>query len=97
MKKIKSSFSRWLNWSDRKNSIDCEFQVTEGLPLPVPNVNYDEQLRITKILKTLPVGGSFPVRSKLSNSVRKVAKVLFPEYKIVVKNFGSSHRVFRIA
>lgn len=94
---MKNLFSKWLNWSRKNKGINCEFQITKGLPMPIANVNYETQLRITEILKTLPVGGSFPVRSKLSNSVRKVAKVIFPEYKIVVKNFGSSHRVFRVA
>jgi len=75
---------------------DNLFPITEGLPQPIPNVKYTDQLRVIKTLDILPVGESFPVMKELVWTVRKMTRIYHPEYKIKVRNLGDSYRVFRI-
>jgi hypothetical protein len=97
MKKTKYLFKRWFRKTKKNEPIEGEFKITDGLPIPIKNVNYQDQLRIIKTLESFPTGDSFPIRNELVNPVRRVARDRFPEYKIVIKNFGTSHRVFRVA
>jgi len=84
----------------RNNKIqdkDCEFTISGSHPQPIRNVKYSDQLRVIRTLEKLPVGGSFPIRNELTYTVRKMARDYFPEYRITIRNFGTSMRVFRAA
>lgn len=97
MKKTRNFFKKWFGKSRKNEPLEGEFKITEGLPIPIKNVNYQDQLRIIKTLESFSTGSSFPIRNELVNPVRRVARDRFPEYKIVIKNFGTSHWVFRVA
>ena len=90
-------FSRLFTRNNQFKDNEGEFPITSGMPLPIKNVNYIEQLRIVKTLERLPIGSSFPIKSELEYTVRKMSRDHFPEYKITIRNFGNSHRVFRVA
>ena len=76
---------------------DCEFTITKGLPQPINKLNYKDQLRVVKTLEQLPVGSSFPIRKELDYTVRKMTRDYFPEYKIIIRNIGTSKSVYRVA
>lgn len=85
----------------RKNikfqDVDREFTITREIPQPIRNVNPKDQMRIVETLRKLPVGSSFPIRNELEYTVRKMAQIYFPEYKLVIRNMGTAKRVFRLA
>lgn len=94
---MKNLFKRLFSKNNMVTKSESEFQITAGLPQPIANVNYTDQLRIIKTLENLPVGSSFPIRNELTYTVRKMARDHYPEYKITIRNFGTSQRVFRVA
>lgn len=77
--------------------VDREFTISKDVPQPIRNINPKDQRRIIETLKKLPVGSSFPVRNELEYTVRKMANIYFPEYKIVIRNMGTTKRVYRVA
>lgn len=94
MKKfIKMLFHR----NDGIQNSDSEFTITRGLPQPIRNVDFKDQMRIVTALENLSTGCSFPIRKELSYAAYKMAKDLFPEYKIVIRNMGTLKRVYRVA
>jgi hypothetical protein len=76
---------------------DCEFTISKDLPEPIRNVKYSDQLRVIDALRKLPIGGSFPIPNELDYTVRKMRDLYCPEYKIVIRNMGTSKRVYRQA
>lgn len=93
---MKTIFKRRPEKRSIQQNGDDQFPITEGLPQPIPNVKYRDQLRVVRTLDNLPVGGSFPVMKELVYTVRKMTKVYHPDYEIKVRNLGDSYRVFRI-
>lgn len=92
------SLIRKLFTSNNKNQDkDCEFTISKELPQPIRNVNYNDQLRVIKTLRNLPIGGSFPIPNELDYTVRKMRDQYFPEYKLIIRNMGTSKRVYRVA
>lgn len=94
---MKKLFRRLFNRNNKVQNNESEFQITGGLPQPIRDVNYRDQLRVIKTLEKLPVGGSFPIPNELIYTVRKMSRDYFPEYRITIRNFGTSMRVFRSA
>lgn len=94
---MKNFFKKLFLRNNESQDPDCEFTISGGHPQPIRNVKYRDQLRVIRTLEKLPVGGSFPIRNELTYTVRKMARDYFPEYRITVRNFGTSMRVFRAA
>lgn len=88
---------RLFHWNDKIQDNNCEFTISKDLPQPIRNVKYSDQLRVIKALKSLSTGSSFPIPNELDYTVRKMRDVYFPEYKIVIRNMGTSKRVYRVA
>lgn len=86
-----------FNRNNRIQDKDCEFTISKDLPLPIRNVKYSDQLRVIDALRNLPVGGSFPIPNELDYTVRKMRDEYFPEYKLTIRNMGTSKRVYRVA
>ncbi len=94
---MKKLFKMLFHRNNRIQNKESEFTITGGLPQPIRNVKYNDQLRVVKTLKNLPTGSSFPIRNELSYTVYKMVREYFPEYKIVIRNMGTSKRVYRVA
>lgn len=94
MKNLFKMLFKKKNWVQNKTS---GFTITGGQPIPQEKVKFRDQLMVIRTLENLPVGGSFPIRNELTYTVRKVARDYFPEYRITIRNFGTSMRVFRAA
>ena len=94
MKKLIDLLSRRYNNSQ---DVDREFTITKDVPQPIRNINPKEQMRIIDTLRKLPVDGSFPIRNELDYTVRKMANLYHPEYKIVIRTMGTTKRVYRVA
>jgi hypothetical protein len=94
MKKIMSKlFRRNIRFQD----VDREFTISKGLPQPIKARLYKDQLTVVKTLERLSVGYSFPIRNELEYTVRKMARLNYPEYKLIIRNMGTSKRVYRVA
>ena len=75
-----------------------EFIIDDNMPSTIAGLDYKEVLKMKGYLERLNTGQSFPVELRLEYAVRKVAKELFPHYKITVKAVGGNFkRVFRLA
>ena len=94
---MKKLFRRLFNRNNKVQNKESEFTITGGLPQPIRNVKYSDQLRVVKTLENLSVGSSFPIRKDLDYTVRKMTQDYYPEYKIVIRNMGDSKRVYRVA
>lgn len=94
---MKNLLKRLFNRNNKVQNKESEFTITGGLPQPIRNVKYSDQLRVIRTLEKLPVGGSFPIPNELTYTVRKMSRDYFPEYRITIRNFGTSMRVFRAA
>jgi hypothetical protein len=94
---MKKLFKMLFNRNNQIQDKDCEFTISKDLPQPIRNVKYSDQLRVIKALKNLSTGSSFPIPNELDYTVRKMRDVYFPEYKIVIRNMGTSKRVYRVA
>lgn len=86
-----------LYGSNKFQDGDGEFTISKDIPQPIRNINPKDQMRIIETLRNLPVGGSFPIRIELDYTVRKMANLYYPEYKLVIRNMGTSKRVYRVA
>lgn len=73
------------------------FVIEKGIPEPLRNISYNDQLRIIETLKQLNAGDSFPIKKELMYPVRKMTNMYFPEYKVRIMLTGDSYRVFRRA
>lgn len=73
------------------------FVIEKGIPEPLRNISYNDQLRIIETLKQLTPGDSFPIKKELMYPVRKMTNIYFPEYKVRIMQTGDSYRVFRRA
>lgn len=90
---IKKLFSRTRFF--KKN--ERELTIFGGVRFSTEKVNYSEKMMIKRTLEKLTVGGSFPIRNELTLTVRKMARDHFPEYRITIRNYGTSMRVIRAA
>lgn len=97
MKTLITIFKTLVRKIDQNVNGEHDIQITMDLPIPMKNVNYRDQVRIVNILYNIPVNGSFPVKNELIPVVRKMHRDHFPEYKLRIVDFGTSHRVFRRA
>ena len=97
MKTLITIFKTLVRKIDQSVNGENDTQITMDLQIPMKNVNYRDQVRIVNILYSLPVNGSFPVKNELVPVVRKMHRDYFPEYKLRIVDFGTSHRVFRRA
>jgi hypothetical protein len=86
-----------FHWNNKIQDNDCEFTISKDLPEPIRNVKYSDQLMVIKTLKNLTIGSSFPIPNELEYTVRKMRDLYCPEYKIVIRNMGTSKRVYRRA
>lgn len=91
---IKKLISRTMLLFKKKEKI---FTITGGISYPTGKVSLSEKRMIKRTLEKLPVGGSFPIRNELTFTVRQMTRDYFPEYRITIRNFGTSMRVFRAA
>jgi hypothetical protein len=82
--------------STQKSNNDI-FVIEKGIPEPLRNISYNDQLRIIETLKQLNPGESFPIKKELMYPVRKMTNMYFPEYKVWIRPIGDSYRVFRRA
>ena len=73
------------------------FVIEKGIPEPLRNISYNDQLRIIETLKQLTPGDSFSIKKELTYPVKKMSNNYFPEYKIRILRIGDSYRVFRRA
>jgi len=94
---MKNLFGKLFKRNNQIQDKDCEFTISKRLPQPIRNVKYSDQLRVIEALENLPVGSSFPIRNELDYTVRKMRDLYFPEYKIIIRNMGTSKRVYRVA
>lgn len=94
---MKKFFKKLFQGNNGSQDPDCEFTISKGLPQPINKIKYGDQLRVVDTLGNLSVGSSFPIRKELEYTVRKMANLKYPEYKIVIRNMGTSKRVFRLA
>lgn len=94
---MKNLILRMFRKNIKFQDVDSEFTITREIPQPIRNVNPKDQMRIVETLRKLPVGSSFPIRNELEYTVRKMAQIYFPGYKLVIRNMGTSKRVFRLA
>ena len=91
---IKKLFSRTKLLFKKNEKV---FPITGGISYSTEKVNYNEKMMVKRTLEKLPVGGSFPIRNELTLTVRKIARDYFPEYRITIRNYGTSMRVIRAA
>jgi hypothetical protein len=94
---MKEFISMMFRRNNNPQDVDCEFTITQDIPQPIRNIKPSEQMRVIETLRNLPVNGSFPIRNELEYTVRKMTGIYYPEYKIVIRNMGTSKRVFRLA
>lgn len=94
---MKALVSKMLGKYIKFRDPNREFTISKGLPQPVKPRLYKDQLRVIETLDKLPVGHSFPIRNELEYVVRKMYNQYHPEYKLVIRNMGTSKRVFRLA
>ena len=71
------------------------FVIEKGIPEPLRNISYSDQLRIIETLKQLNPGDSFSIKKEMMHPVRKMTNMYFPEYKVRIMQTGDSFRVFR--
>jgi hypothetical protein len=91
---IKKLFSRTMLLFNKNEKV---FPITGSISYPTEKVNYRERMMVKRTLEKLSVGGSFPIRNELTYTVRKMVRDQFPEYRITIRNYGTSMRVFRAA
>lgn len=94
---MRNFLSKLFRRNTRFQDVDREFTISKGLPQPINGIHYSDQLRVIKTLENLSVGYSFPISKKLEYTVRKMADLNYPEYKLVIRNMGDTKRVFRVA
>ena len=82
--------------STQKSSNDI-FVIEKGVPEPLRNISYNDQIRIIETLKQLNPNDSFPIKKELMYPVRKMTNMYFPEYKVRIRQTGDTYRVFRRA
>ena len=87
---MKKFFSWLFNRNNKVQNKEGEFTITGGLPKPIRNVKYSDQLRVIRTLEKLQINGSFPIPNELTYTVRKMSREYFPEYRITIRNFGTS-------